>query len=153
MPLDSSLNKDIHQSARLHVVMSRSGVEYGDKDPRLFSLATPKEVPRTYTRIFHAETGVVPKPDRIVHDVKKAVRAMAIIHGAKGAFVPGLAGGRVPGHRHRATEFETSNNLGSKRDKIDYDIDLRNDEMHADLISFIDEPEQDLTKMFKLIVD
>ena len=78
---------------------------------------------------------------------------MAIIHGAKGAFVPGLAGGRVPGHRHRATEFETSNNHGGKRDKINYDFDLRNDEMYADLIALIDEPERDLTKMFKLIVD
>ena len=33
MPLDNSLNEDIHQSARMHVVISRSGIKYGDKDP------------------------------------------------------------------------------------------------------------------------
>ena len=66
MPLDNSLNEDIHQSARLHVVVSRSRIKYGDKDPRLFSFATPKEVAKVYNRLFHPETGVVQKPERIV---------------------------------------------------------------------------------------
>ena len=33
MPLDNSLNEDIHQSAQMHVDISRSGIKYGDKDP------------------------------------------------------------------------------------------------------------------------
>jgi len=38
MPLDNSLNEDTHQSAWLHVVVSRSGIKYGDKDPRFSHL-------------------------------------------------------------------------------------------------------------------
>ena len=98
----------------MHVVISCSGIKYGDNDPRLFSFATPKEVAQIYTRINHPVTGVVPKPERIVQDVNKVVRAMKTIHGEKGAFVPGLAGGRVPGHCHRATTEKTSNNQCGK---------------------------------------
>ncbi len=54
----------------------------------------------------------MPKPHQIVQDVHKAVNAMSVIHNAKGAFVPGLAGGRVPGHRHTATDEKMSNNWG-----------------------------------------
>ena len=48
-----------------------------------FSFATPKEVARVYTPIFHQEMGVVPKPERIVQDLHKSFYAMKTIHGAK----------------------------------------------------------------------
>ena len=141
MPLDNSCNQDIHESAKTHVVSSRSGVEYGDKDPRIFSMATPKMVTSTYTRLFHPVTGVVPKPHRIVQDVHKAVNAMSVIHNAKGAFVPGLAGGRVPGHRHTATDEKTSNNWGGRREKLEYNFALDDESMHVILKSLLNDPE------------
>ena len=91
MPLDNSLNKDAHESSRLHFVCSRSGVEYGCKDPRLFSFAMPKEVSRVYRWIFHPGTGVAPRPKRIVEDVHKAVNVMQLIHQSRGAYMPALA--------------------------------------------------------------
>ena len=147
MPLDHSLNEDLHESSRFHVVCSRSGLEYTCKDPRLFSFATPKEVSRVYRRIFHPKTGVSPLPERIVQDVHKAVNAMKVIHQAKGAFVPGLAGGRVPGQRHTATEERTSSNWGGKRVKKILE-ELDNSAMHADLRSLLDDPTRDVTQMF-----
>ena len=84
--------------------------------------------------------------------MNKVVRAMKTIHGAKGACVPGLAGGRVPGQRHRARTSKTSNNHGGKRDTIAFNLALKEKEMHADLKSILDDPEHDVTGMFKLQV-
>ena len=78
---------------------------------------------------------------------------MQTIHGAKGAFVPDLAGGRVPGHRNCATSRKTSNNHGGKRERLEYNLALKEKEMHADLKSILDDPEQDVTGMFWLQVD
>jgi hypothetical protein len=150
MPLDNSCNNDVHESGRLHVVCSRSGVEYTSKDKRLFSFATPKHVSYVYRRIFHPETGVAPRPERIVQDVHKAIRAMRVIMEAKGAYVPGLAGGRIPGGRHVQTEEKTSSNWGGRREKIDVKDHLDKEGMHADLKSLLDDPERNVTNMFAL---
>ena len=114
MPLDNSLNNNTIESGRLHVVISRAGLRYGQKDPRMFSFATPKEIARVYKRINDPVTGVVPRPERIVQDVHKVVRAMGEIYKAKGAFVPGLAGGHVPGHRNTDAWLKTSDNWGGE---------------------------------------
>ena len=53
--------------------------------------------------------GVTPKPKRIVQDIKRAISAMTTITKHRGVFVPGLAGGRVAGHRHILTTAKTSN--------------------------------------------
>ena len=121
---DNSLNEDVHKSGRSHVVMSRSGVRYGEKDPRMFSFATPKEVARVYKRINDPDTGVVPKPEQIVQDIEKSVQAMAIIHKVKGAFVTGLASGRVAVHRHRYSAIKISNNIGGYQPRKEYDLNL-----------------------------
>ena len=88
-----------------------------------------------------------------MHDVHKAVRAMKTIHDTKGAFVPGLAGRRVPGHRHRATSEKTSNNCGGKWTQLEYNLALTQKEMHANPKPILDDTEQDLTGIFKLQVD
>ena len=64
---------------------------------RLFSFSTPNMVSRVYRRMFHPETGVAPWPEIIVQAVYKAIRTMAVIMEAKGAYVPGLAGSHIPG--------------------------------------------------------
>ena len=86
-----------------------------NKDPRLFSLSTPKEGVSAYKRVFDPKDGVAPTSKRIVQDIHKVVNALAVIHREKGVFVPGLAGGRTPGHRHTKTTEKTSNNHIGKR--------------------------------------
>jgi hypothetical protein len=44
MPLDDTLNQDIHSSARYHVAITS---HLPKDDPRKFSFATPKEISRT----------------------------------------------------------------------------------------------------------
>ena len=54
-------------------------------------MASPKEALSAYRRIFDPTTGVAPKPERIVQDVKKVMNALQVIFDAKGVYVPGLA--------------------------------------------------------------
>ena len=100
MPLDTALNKDVHECAWRHVVVSWSGAVHGCRDALLFSFVTPKEVARTYLPVFDPADGIAPKTKIIAKDVKRAISAMATIAKHRGAFMPGLAGGRVAGHRH-----------------------------------------------------
>ena len=145
MPLDTSLNNDIHEYAWPHVVMFESRGAHGCRDARLFSFATPKEVARTHRRVFDLVEGVVPKPNRIFQNVKRAISAMKTIATHPGAFVPGLAGGRVAGHRCVRTTAKTSKNHRSKREKKEWGDNFP---MHKDLRSLLDDPEQDVTGQF-----
>ena len=45
--------------------------------------------------MFDPVDGVTPKAKRILQDVKRAISSMKTIHEHQGAFVPGLASGRV----------------------------------------------------------
>ena len=120
MPLDTIFNKDVHKGSRRHVAVSRLGVTHRCRNTRLFSFATPKEVARTYHRVFDPVGGVVHTPKRIVQGVKRAIRATKVIYEHRGAFtnfVPGLEDGRVPDHRHAWMTAKTSDNYGGKRTK------------------------------------
>ena len=101
-------------------------------------------------RIFHPETDVSPPSHRIIQDVDKTVTALKKIHEAKGAFVPGLAGGRIPGHRHRNTTEKTSNNHGGKRVRKEWNVDVQDEALHSDLKSLLDDPRRDSTGSFRL---
>ena len=150
MPLDTSLIKDMHKSSRRNVVTSWPGAAHGCRDPRHFSFATPKELACTYRRVFHPKDGVAPTPKRIVQDIKKVIVAMKTIHEHRGAFVPGLAGGRVAGHRHVQTTAKTSDNWGGKISKTNWGD---NYSMHEDLRSLLDDPHRDVTRFFAKKVD
>ena len=52
-----------------------------------------------------------------MQDVHKAIRAMGVIMEAKGAYVPGLAGGHIPGARHMQMEEKMSSNWGGPREE------------------------------------
>ena len=117
MPLDTALNKDVHECAWRHVVVSWSGAVHGCRDALLFSFVTPKEVARTYRRVFDPVDGVAPKPKRIVQNAKRTISTVATIAEHQGVFVPGLAGGCVAGRRHVRTTAKTSKHHGGKREK------------------------------------
>ena len=89
MPLDNSLNQDVHEARRRHCVMSKALCN--DGDPRLFSIATPRVGSPTYARIFDPTTGVAPSSKRIVEDVHGVFNSCLKILYAEGAFVDGLA--------------------------------------------------------------
>ena len=112
-------------------------------------MATPKLGASAYKRVFHPDTGVCPRPDRIIQDVHKVVHACKEIYKAKGVFVPGLAGGRVPGHRHTKTKEKTSNNHGGRRPRLEYSVALDEKEMHGDLKALLEES-GDITDFFRL---
>ena len=103
MPLDNSLNQDVHESGRRHTLMSLTIRDRDNKDDRLITMTTPKETARSYKRIFDPTTGVAPKSERILQDVNKVVHALQVIYEAEGVYVPGLAGGCMPGRRHTST--------------------------------------------------
>ena len=72
---------------------------------------------------------------------------MATIAEHRRTFVPGLAGGRVVGHRHVRTTAKTSKNRGGKREKKEWGDNFL---MHKGLRSLLDEPEQDVTGQFAM---
>ena len=107
-----------------HVVISLFAQGFKAKDPRLFTMATPKLGANAYKCVVDPEDGICPRPDRIIQDVHKVMHACKEIHKVGGVFVPGLAGGRTAGHCHTATTAKTSNNHGRKRKQEEYSVAL-----------------------------
>ena len=66
MPMDTTLNKDVHECVKLHVTFTNS---LDQKHPKKFGMSTPKEGARSYKRIFDPVHGVSPLPERIVADI------------------------------------------------------------------------------------
>jgi hypothetical protein len=148
MPLDNSLNQDVHGSVRKHAVMSlRLCTEW--RNDSLFSMATPKEASHAYRRIFDPTTGVAPKPERIVQDVKKVMNALQVIFDAEGVYVPGLAGGRTPGGRHTATT-EGKKPRGGTRVRMEFQYALVECELHAHLRTALAEHGGNITSRFAI---
>jgi hypothetical protein len=96
MPLDETLNMDIHASARYHVAITS---HLPSDDPRIFSFATPNEISRAYLRLVDLVTGGAPSSTRIIQDCEKWVSSLEIIRQAGGKMVQGF--GRN-GHRERS---------------------------------------------------
>ena len=94
--------------------MSLTIRDRNNKDNRLITMTTPKEMACSYKLIFDPTTGVAPKSERILQELNKVVHALQVIYEAEGVYVPGLAGGRMPGRRHTATT-EGKKARGGKR--------------------------------------
>jgi hypothetical protein len=84
MPLDTSLNQDIHESAKKLNLLSMAICTLGVANDRLFSMATPKEAARCYKHILDPITGVVPTSECILQDVNKAINSLQVIFEAEG---------------------------------------------------------------------
>jgi hypothetical protein len=93
MPLEETLNQDIHSSARYHIAITS---HLPKDDPHKFSFATPKEISRAYLRLVDPNTRGAPSYQRIIQDCEKWVRSLDKIRKAGGKIVEGF--GRN-GHR------------------------------------------------------
>jgi hypothetical protein len=94
MPHDSSLNWDVDVSNRMHVLFTK---HLPNSDERKIRLDTPKEITKAILKLYDPDTGVVPKPHRIVQDILRVLYCLEEIVKAGGAVVPGLANRN--GHR------------------------------------------------------
>jgi hypothetical protein len=137
MPLDTSLNQDIHKSAKKHNLLSMAIRTHGVSDNCLFLLATPKEAARCYKRILDPITGVVPTSERILQDVNKAINALQVIFEAEGVYVPGLADGHTAGHHHTTTD-SGKKPRGKKRVRTEYIHSQATSHIHPDLLTALD---------------
>jgi hypothetical protein len=96
MPLDDTLNMDIHASSRYHVAIT---LHLPNDDPRFFSFATPNEISRAYLCLVDLVTGGAPSSTRIIQDSEKWVISLETIRQVGGKMVQGF--GRN-GHRKRS---------------------------------------------------
>lgn len=92
MPLDCSLNNDIHKSVNKHCAAT-CHIRDDDGDPRKFSISTPKRGDRAYFRVLEG----CPSSERIVRDCKKVVEHLKKVQEKEGIIIPGL--GNRPGRR------------------------------------------------------
>ena len=96
MPLDTTLNQDIHEAVNTQVAATK----FLPKDhPLKFSLATPKTIEHAYARVYcpNVKDSAIPTSKRIKQDINKVFFALLTVMEAKGKVVPGLASRK--GHR------------------------------------------------------
>lgn len=148
MPLDNSLNQDIHEAVRGNVAFSLVLRPFAGNDPRLLSMSTPKATAEAYKILNHPVTGISPTPERIVQDITQFIPACWAIYRAKGVYVPGLAS-HTPGHRHIVTA-KKSKNRGGKRTRLEHNPILCGEKTHPDLRALLNEKASDLMAMNSL---
>jgi hypothetical protein len=73
MPLDETLNMDIHSSAPYHITITAHLAKH---DPKKFTFSTPKEVSSAYLRLIDDVTGNPPSSHRIVQNGDKWERSL-----------------------------------------------------------------------------
>jgi hypothetical protein len=81
MPLDETLNMDIHSSAKYHDALTD---HLPNDDPMRFSFAAPKEISCAYLWLVDLETGGTPSYKRIIQDCEKWIRSLETIRQAGG---------------------------------------------------------------------
>ena len=81
MPLDASLNKDVHELVSRYCLLSRRAMRKLNqkKDARAFSLSTPNQTTSAYFRVYDAITGVAPPSERILQDIDGVWKAFKIV--------------------------------------------------------------------------
>ena len=107
--MDNSLFRDVRCAIALNVAATWS-LEKNDK--LKFSLATLKEVTRSFLRIWNPANGIAPSSRRILEDVKRVLKSLSTIVEAKGKIVPGLVNRN--GHRNPQKRVLTRKIQGKK---------------------------------------
>lgn len=108
MPLDDSLNKDIHEAVRRHVAATIHLID--GEDPRKFSLSTPKRGDQAYLRVIQG----APTSERIIQDCLRFLENIRKIHDAQGVMISPREGRRKDnvvgenwgGHRQKKPDSE-----------------------------------------------
>ena len=134
MPLDNSLNQDIHKSAKKHNLLSMAIHTHGVSNKCLFSMTNPKGAAHCYKRILDPLTVVVPTSEHILQDVNKAINALQVIFEAEGVYVPGLADGRTAAHHHTTTDAGKKPRA-KKRVRTEYIHSQATSDIHPDLLT------------------
>jgi hypothetical protein len=109
MPLDETLNMDIHSSARYHVAIT---AHLAKENKKKFTFSTPKEVSNAYLRLVDPISGNAPSSRRIIQDCEKWVRSLKKIRQAGGKIVEGFGRnghrrgheGKRGGHREKKAQ-------------------------------------------------
>jgi hypothetical protein len=129
------------------VAMSLTAQFSNVKDDRIFSLSLPREASCSYLLVYDPDSGVSPTSKRIVQDVNWVMKAWWEILKAQGVYIPCLAGGCIAGGRHVAT-IERNALRGGKRIRMEYNLALDDQEMHADLHAVLDKHGGNITSHF-----
>ena len=77
MPKDNSLNKDVDDEVRFHIVLTN---HLKNDDPKKFTLSTPKRGSSAYFRVWEQ----VPCLNCIMQDTNKFLKALTDISNAEG---------------------------------------------------------------------
>jgi hypothetical protein len=99
MPLDETLNMDIHACARYHGATTS---QLPQVDQKKFSFCTPKEISGAYLHIVDPVTGGATSSNRIVQDCEKWLHSLEKKRAAGGNMVEGFGrNGHMRGHQGR----------------------------------------------------
>ena len=111
MPLDNSLFRDFRASLNLRI---RLTAHLPDTDVRKFYKSTPNRLDKAVLKIWNPETGISPRPCRIVQDISRITSACTQIVEFRGGEVPGLA----ERNGHRRTRAGTKNDRRCRPDAV-----------------------------------
>ena len=117
MPLDASLNKDVHKMVDNSCLLSSNTTKRlgNAKDEREFSMANPTEISKSYPCVFDPVAGVAPSSKRIIQDIDGVFDAIKIVAGKKGVYMQGLA--EKAGRRYMKSKQKMGH--GGKREAED----------------------------------
>jgi hypothetical protein len=124
MPLDTSLNNDIHQKVEEHVLFT---LEMDTEQEEKFDLSTPAKGWSAYRRVLETH----PVSRRIVQDVEKVLRSLGIVREAKGVRCAGVGNTNYGRRREVVLEKQSGGKNPRKQPLDDYGAS-RNLHPHAE---------------------
>ena len=130
MPLDNSLFRDFRTCFDMHITLTSI---LPRTDVRRFSIATPKCVTSSITRIWDPETGVSPPPNRIIQDILRVKENIELVVEAGGAIVTDACDRN--GHRRKRRAGESDRRGKYDRSEMELNPEpegLDTMDLHAD---------------------
>jgi hypothetical protein len=113
MPLDTSLNNNIHQKVEEHVLMT---LEMDTTNAEKFDLSTPAKGWSAYRRVLET----CPTSERIVQDILKVLRSLEIVRKKKGVRCAGVGNTNYGRRRELVLEKQSGGKNPRKQAFDDY---------------------------------
>ena len=132
MPLDCSLNAQLHRAVRQHIELTQIYTKEEHKALK-FSMATPIAGVSAYHRVW----SIHPTASNIKKDILKVFVSARTIFEKKGCIVPGL--GNRPGRRHVSNGGGGHSNWGGRRTRTLDANDYGTINLHPDAHSALEE--------------